>query len=263
MTPQQADRGWSFEGRMQPASGTQIPHPRCVVGRRFDPLGGVGPQPVPQPDFDAPVSGVARAQGSATFDWSRGTVSPWAHCNCPKSRANSTDIPYLVDVAEIRFDAEELSTDSLHMSWAGNVGEVAVRDLTWKSLSASGPLRGHVSVDAASIDVGSILTWWSHLDRAPSHRAELLPPGSELGLDVQSETLLWDVLQCRKVDASSEVQHNRWQVMSARVEGLKAAPTSRSSLAPGRAGWLLSLHGTADDISLPKLFSTYNNFDKA
>ena len=82
-----------------------------------------------------PVSGVARAQGSATFDWSRGTVSPLGTLQLSQITGKLDGHPYLVDVAEIRFDAEELSTDSLHMSWAGNVGEVAVRDLTWKSLS--------------------------------------------------------------------------------------------------------------------------------
>jgi hypothetical protein len=47
------------------------------------------------------------------------------------------------------------------------------------------------------------------------------------------------------------------------VEGLEGRAQVEGSLAPGRAGWLLSLHGTADDISLPKLFSTYNNFGQS
>ena len=255
--------GWSFEGRMQSASARKTHVQGALSVDASTPWEAWVPSLSHNQTSMLPASGIAHAQGSATFDWSRGTVSPLGTLQLSQIAGKLDGHPYLVDVAEIRFDAEELSTDSLHMSWAGNVGEVAVRDLTWKSLSSSGPLRGHVSVDATSIDVGSILTWWSHLDRAPSDRAQLLPPGSELGLDVQSETLHWDALQCRKVDASSEVQHNRWKVMSARVEGLEGRTQVEGSLAPGRAGWLLSLHGTADDISLPKLFSTYNNFGQS
>ena len=255
--------GWSFEGRMQPASARKIHIQGALEVDASTPWEAWAPNLSHNLNSMLPVSGTARAQGSATFDWGRGTVSPLGTLQLSQITGKLDGHTYMVDVGEIWFDAEQLSTDSLHLSWAGNVGEVAVRDLTWKSLSASGPLHGHVSVDASSIDVGSILTWWSHLGRAPSERAQLLPPGSELGLDVHGETLNWDALQCRNLDASSKVQHNRWNMLSARVDGLEGRAHVEGSLAPGRAGWLLSLRGTADDISLPKLFSTYNNFGQS
>ena len=255
--------GWAFEGRIQPASARQIHIQGALEVDAATPWEAWAPNLSQNLTSILPVSGTARAQGSATFDWGRGTVSPLGTLQLSHITGKLNGHPYMVDVGEIRFDADQLSADSLHLSWAGNVGEVAVRDLTWKSLSTSGPLHGHVSVDATSLDVGSILSWWAHLDRAPSDRAQLLPPGSELGLDVQSETLNWDALQCRNLDASSKVEHNRWNVLSARVDGLEGRAHVEGSLAPGRAGWLLSLRGTADDISLPKLFSTYNNFGQS
>lgn len=255
--------GWSFEGRMLPASARQIHIQGTMEVDASTPWEAWAPNLSHNLTSMLPVSGIARARGSATLDWGRGTVSPLGTLQLSQVTGQLDGQPYMVDVREIRFDDEQLSTDSLHLSWAGNVGEVAVRDLTWTSLSAPGPLHGYVSVDANSIDVGPILTWWSHLERAPSARAQLLAPGSELGLDVRSELLNWDALQCRNLDASSKVQHNRWTILSARVEGLEGRAHVEGSLAPGRAGWLLSLRGTADDVSLPKLFSTYNNFGQS
>ena len=100
-----------------------------------------------------PVSGTARAQGSATLDWDRGTLIPLGTLQLSQITGKLEGHPYMVDVREIRMDAAKLSADSLFLSWAGNVGELSIRDLTWKALTESGPLRGHGSVDAESMDV--------------------------------------------------------------------------------------------------------------
>ena len=252
--------GWSMEGRVRPKSARQIHVDGVLEVDASTPWEAWAPNLSHNLTSMLPVSGTARAQGSATLDLDRGTLSPLGTLQLSQITGKLEGHPYMVDVREIRVDAAKLSADSLFLSWAGNVGELSIRDLTWKSLTESGPLRGHVSVDAASMDVAPILTWWEHLNRAPAERAKLLPAGSELDLDVQSETLHWDALQCRSLDVSSTVQHNRWTLLSARVEGLEGRAHVEGALAPGRAGWLLSLRGTADDVSLPELFSTYNNF---
>ena len=124
--------GWSFEGRVRPASARQIHLQGALEVDASTPWEAWAPNLSQNLTSILPVSGTARAQGSATFDWGRGTVSPLGTLQLSQITGKLEGHPYMVDVGEIRFDAEQLSTDSLHLSWAGNVGEVNVRDLTWK-----------------------------------------------------------------------------------------------------------------------------------
>ena len=97
----------------------------------------------------------------------------------------------------------------------------------------------------------------------PSDKAVLLPPGSELAVSLASNKLLWGAAAewwmfgpkrgCNTTDGTPQRVGLRGLEGEAQVEG---------SLKPGRAGWALTLRGTADDVSLPLLFETYGNLDK-
>ena len=118
-------------------------------------------------------------------------------------------------------------------------------------------------MDAESVAIDPILQWWSHLELEVADEAELLPRGSDVEVRIQSATLDWASLNCTDFVASTRLSHNRCTIRSASVKGLEGKAHVEGSLAPGRAGWVLSLRGSADDVSLPKLFSTYGNFGQS
>ena len=255
--------GWSFEGRIQPESAQRRQIAGTLELDASTPWEAWVPHLSQSLTSVLPVSGTATAKGSVIWDVARNTFSPLGTLALSQITGKLDGQPYMVEARELRFDAKHVATDSLHISWAGNVGDLSVRALSWPALIDEGPLKGKVAVDAQSIDVASVLTWWGHLDRSPSDEALLLPAGSELNLAIQSDVLEWDALQCRNLDATTKIQHTRWTIQSARVEGLEGHAHVEGALAPGRAGWQLTLRGTADDLSMPKLFATYNNFGQS
>ena len=255
--------GWSLEGNIRPNSSNQYFFDGSLEIDVSMPWEAWVPNLSQSFTALLPQSGTARADGNIVVDLNAGTLSPRGTLDLTDISGKLNGQQYLVNAHAMDFRGPLLSSDSVHVSWAGNVGVATLNDLSWKSLSNFEPLRGKIDVAAESINVPPFLAWWNHLDRDASQSAQLLPAGSELTLHVQSDVLEWDALMCRQIDVTSKIEHSRWTIYSARFQGLEGKAHVEGALAPGRAGWQLTLRGTADDVSLPKLFSTYNNFGQS
>ncbi|MGB2423428.1 MAG: AsmA-like C-terminal region-containing protein, partial [Flavobacteriales bacterium] len=207
-----------------------------------------------------PVSGTAKARGTAIWDLEQGLLNMFGAVSFSQLAGKLDGQPYLIEAPELRMESASCSGDSIALLWAGNDVELDVRNLSWGSGISGGPWTGDLHVRAQSLHVNPILSWWEHSRQEPAAEARFLPDGSSLRIDVDSKVVEWDALRCTDLSSRTKINHNRWVIQSASIQGLEGRAHVEGSLGPGRAGWLLSLRGTADDVSLPSLFSTYNNF---
>ena len=252
--------GWTVEGSFRPASGQKIQWEGSAQLDASTPFQSWIPD-LPQDVVSVlPVSGVVTARGSVSFHVNAGIQSMLGTVSLSQLTGKLDGQPYLLEAPELRMETATCSGDSVVVQWAGNLAELDVENLSWKTWMGGGPVTGDLHVRAESIQVNPILTWWEHLNRPPADEAILLPLGSSLGVHLDSQTAEWDALRCTGVSARTKITHNRWVIQRAEAHGLEGRAEVEGSLAPGRAGWVLSLRGTADDVSMPKLFSTYSNF---
>ena len=252
--------GWSLEGRVKPTSSSRLQIDGRATLDATTPFQSWIPEIPMAVQSVLPVSGTLTAQGSVSWDLQRGMQSMLGTVALSQITGKLDGQPYLLEAPEIRMESTSCSGEDLVFQWAGNNADFDVKNLSWPQLIGSGPVTGDVHVRARSIHVNPILTWWEHLARPAATEAALLPPGSSLGIHLDSDVLEWDALQCTNLAARTKVSHNRWSIQSAQIQGLEGRAHVEGSLSPGRSGWLLSLRGSADDVSLPKLFSTYGNF---
>ena len=254
--------GWSLEGSVTPVSSQRLRVQGKAAIDASTPFHSWLPNMTHDVVSVLPQSGRVSGSGSLVWDVERGIESMLGRVALNNLEGSLDGVPYVLNAPEIRMNSTTCETDTLEFQWAGNKGAAKVRDLNWSTLAKGGPANGELFVRAQSIHVAPILSWWEHLNRPPSTTAELLPAGSSLKVNVESDALEWDALLCTELSAKTRVTHNRWIIQSAQIKGLEGHAHVEGSLAPGRAGWALTLRGSADDVSLPKLFSTYQNFDQ-
>jgi len=209
---------------------------------------------------DLPKKGKIHGTGQLIVDLENGIQDLSFSLRLESLQGQFDGHPYLIEADDLLIDNTHLNSDSIHIEWAGNDAKVNIRQLPWNSILAGGPVTGDIEMHARSFFVTPILSWWYALESEEATIAELLPYGSSLGLRLETNQLEWDGLQCTDVVASTKVTHNRWNITSAQAKGLEGGAHVEGSLSPGRAGWQLTLRGSADDISLPMLFATYDNF---
>ena len=255
--------GWSIDGALRPMSSTHIEWNGSATLDASTPFDAWFPQVPQNLQSVLPVSGQITARGQLQYDTARGLRSLNGTLSLRQLMGKMNGTPYQLEAPHIQVSTDQLSTDSVALAWAGNVGDVAVEDLTWRTFSQGGALQGRINVNAQSVAIDPILQWWSHLELEVADEAQLLPPGSDVDVRIQSATLDWAALNCHDFVASTRVSHNRCNIRTASVKGLEGGAHVEGSLAPGRAGWVLSLRGSADDVSLPKLFSTFGNFGQS
>ena len=255
--------GWSIDGALRPMSSTRIEWNGSATLDANTPFDAWFPQVPQKLQSVLPVSGQITARGQLQYDTARGLRSLNGTLSLRQLMGKMNGTPYQLDAPHILVTTDQLSADSLALAWAGNVGDVAVEGLTWRTFSQGGALQGRINVNAQSVAIDPILQWWSHLELGVADEAQLLPPGSDVDIRIQSATLDWAALTCHDFVASTRVSHNRCNIRTASVKGLEGGAHVEGSLAPGRAGWVLSLRGSADDVSLPKLFSTFGNFGQS
>ena len=207
-----------------------------------------------------PVSGKVDIHGGVTLDARGGVRSMNASVDARQLTGQLDGQPYQIDVQGLQMDSRHVSADSLTLVWAGNNAQLDLEGLTWHSLAQGSTVSGKVTLRAESLVVDPILQWWDHLNRAPATSAVLLPAGSELDIDVNANQVDWGALRCAPVSAKTTMTHNRWRLRSVQVHGLEGHAHVEGQLSPGRAGWVLALRGSLDDVSAPALFSTFNNF---
>ena len=254
--------GWEILGHAKPTSGNGVTltgRARLDASTPFDAwLPGV-PQSV---SSVLPISGHLRAEGDITLDARGGVQSVHATLNAEQLAGQLDGQRYQLDVRNLHIDPQHASADTLAFDWAGNQTNVDFSALTWPALIHGSALSGKVFLRANALVVDPILQWWDHLNLPPSSAAVLLPAGSELEVSLDASQVDWGALRCEPVTARTTVTHNRWLLHSIQVEGLEGRAHVEGQLSPGRAGWILTLRGSLDDVSAPSLFSTFNNFDQ-
>ena len=210
-----------------------------------------------------PVSGEFSAKGDFALT-TDGQISPVQGSLTLSQLAGKLDgQPYLIDVDAIDLNPNHAEADSLIFEWAGIQSEIDFFELAWPALTSGAAFTGRVNIRASSLAIDPILQWWSHLNNTPSEQAVLLPRGSDLDLHVDASTVDWEPLHSRNLSARTNITHNRWHLHSIQVDGLEGHAHVEGQLAPGRAGWVLALRGSLDDVSAPELFSTFNNFGQS
>ena len=252
--------GWALMGSADPTSGNGVTvrgEASLDASTPFEAWVPGIPQSV---SSILPVSGNADIQGDVTLDARGGVRSMHASVDARQLTGQLDGQPYQIDVRGLQLDSRHASADSLTLAWAGNNAQVDIEGLTWHSLVQGSTVGGKVNLRAESLVVDPILQWWDHLNRAPVTAAVLLPAGSELDVDVNADQVDWGGLRCAPVRAKTTVTHNRWLLRSVQVHGLEGHAHVEGQLSPGRAGWVLALRGSLDDVSAPALFSTFNNF---
>jgi len=252
--------GWEVAGNLRPLANSRIQFEGQASLDASTPFHAWLPHVPTDVQSVLPVSGTATAHGTAVWDLEQGLQNMIGALSFSQLAGKLDGQPYLVEAPELRMEKTSCSGDSIAVLWAGNDVELDIRNLSWSSGISGGPWTGDVHVRAQSLHVNPVLSWWEHSRREPASEARFLPDGSSLRVDIDSKVLEWDALRCTDLSSRTKINHNRWVIQSASIQGLEGHAHVEGSLGPGRAGWLLSLRGTADDVSLPKLFSTYNNF---
>lgn len=255
--------GWALVGSADPTSGNGVTvrgEASLDASTPFEAWVPGIPQSV---SSILPVSGKVDMRGDITLDARGGVRSLHASVDAHQLTGQLDGQPYQIDVQGLQLDSRHASADSLTLTWAGNNTQIDLERVTWHSLAQGSAVAGKVDLRAESLVVDPILQWWDHLNRAPANAAVLLPAGSELDVSVNADRVDWGALRCTPVRAKTTVTHNRWLLRSVQVNGLEGHAHVEGQLSPGRAGWVLALRGSLDDVSAPALFSTFNNFGQS
>jgi len=170
--------------------------------------------------------------------------------------------PYLIRNLEAEVKGENLTIHSFDFDWNGNRGGLDGSLMGLEKWHEGGALKGTMNLKAESIVVDGILAWWGNFqpDNEVNTQATLLPLGSDVEIKVAVDRLYWDNLECRSLTSRMDLGASRLAIRNATGKGLQGNARVEGSLRPGGSGWILGLSGTADHLSLPDLFKTYNNF---
>ena len=257
-----AGTGWRLEGAARPLPTSGIELDGSLHLDASTPLEAWIPNVPPSVESILPVSGQLTAEGTIAFDGQQRLKSVQGQLRLSELAGKLNGQPYQVDAPAVHFGSETFSADSISCQWAGNAADLDVSNLSWSSWMKGGAVNGAVTVRATSLWVDPLLTCWDHFSQGPVEDASLLPPGSMVKVKVGSQDLEWGVFRATNLSSTLKLEHSRCLIQSATWSALEGNAHVEGSLAPGRAGWLLSLRGAAEDVSLPKLFSTFNNFDQ-
>ena len=170
--------------------------------------------------------------------------------------------PYLIRNLEAEVKGENLTIHSFDFDWNGNRGGLGGTLMGLEKWHEGGALKGTMNLKAESIVVDGILAWWGNFqpDNEVNTQATLLPLGSDVEIKVAADRLYWGNLECRSLTSRMDLGASRLAIRNATGQGLQGNARVEGSLRPGGSGWILGLSGTADHLSLPDLFKTYNNF---
>jgi hypothetical protein len=171
-------------------------------------------------------------------------------------------VPYSIGNLRTHFNNKKMQIKTLDYKWGGNVGEVNAELLGVENWFDGGAIEGNINLDAEHIDVASILSWWENKPVAEDSTASpaFLPSGSNLSLKLESKNLTWDALECESFLTRVNVTASKMKIINSTAKTLEGLVRVEGSFRPSVEGWALNLSGSADGISLPKLFNCYDNF---
>jgi len=169
-------------------------------------------------------------------------------------------IPYALDTRSLGVDGNTLRCDTATLSWGANVASFHDVAMSTPDLLTHGRWRGEARVNAQHLDIGAILLAWDHLELPEATEASLLPAGSDVELHLEAADIRWDALRGDNLTARARITDRVMTLRSLAFEALEGSATLEGTLKPGLSGWQFALRGALDDVSLVKLFSTYDNF---
>ena len=196
-------------------------------------------------------------------------ISPWGKINVFLCTLESeklggvlNGVPYRISNLRTHFNNRNFQIKTLGYDWAGNVGEVRAELLGFENWFLGGAVEGDINLEAEQIDVGSILSWWENNTVAEDSTKSptFLPSGSNLSLKIESKNLTWNALECESFLTRAHVTPSKFKITNSTARTLEGLVRVEGSFRPSSEGWALNLSGSADGISLPKLFDCYDNF---
>ena len=197
------------------------------------------------------------------------SITPWGKvdeflCTVESEKLSGAlnAVPYSIGNLRTHFNNKKFQIKTLGYKWGGNVGEVNAELLGVENWFDGGAIEGDINLDAEHIDVASILSWWGSKTVAEDSTASpvFLPSGSNLSLKIESENLTWDALECESFLTRANVTASKLKIINSTAKTLEGLVRVEGSFRPSVEGWALNLSGSADGISLPKLFNCYDNF---
>ena len=174
-------------------------------------------------------------------------------------------IPYSIRNMRAHFDNSKIQIKSFGYKWGGNIGEVTAELFGVDKWIDGGSVEGDVDVKATRMNVEAIVQWWEHqnvVDTRPEV-SRFLPAGSDISLKIVSEKLTWDALECESFLTRLHLTESKLKITNATTKTLEGEVRVEGSFRPNLEGWSLNLSGTADGLSLPKLFDCYDNFGQS
>ncbi|PCJ81642.1 MAG: hypothetical protein COA49_03795 [Bacteroidetes bacterium] len=176
--------------------------------------------------------------------------------------------PYSIRNLAGSYKRDNLKINRLQFDWSGNKGELDASINSIRKTIKGGGLNGSIQIRCESVVLGSVLSVWNNEgdddeSRDLAEKAVLLPNGSDLDLQLSADRMFWDELALKAFNTSLKVSSSRLQIINLKAEGLQGTARVEGSLRPGGPGWVLGLFGSLDDISLPDLFLTFNNFGQS
>ena len=204
------------------------------------------------------------------------SISPWGKLGeftftVESEKLNGTlnGVPYSINNLTAHFNNQICKVNGLEYSWGGNVGVIECDLLGVDKWLSGGLVKGNVDLQAKHIDVTSILKWWGNVsnteaesDSDEQNNSSFLPSGSEISLKIESPILIWNALECHGFLSRVNVTPSKVHIINATTKGLEGMARVEGAFRPSNEGWVINLSGSADGLSLPKLFNCYDNFSQ-
>ena len=197
------------------------------------------------------------------------SISPWGKvdgflCTIESEKISGAlnAVPYSISNLRTHFNNKNFQIKTLGYNWGGNVGEVRAELLGVENWFDGGAIEGDINLEAEQIDVGSILSWWENNTVAEdsTKSSAFLPSGSNLSLKIESKNLTWNALECESFLTRANVTPSKFKIINSTAKTLEGLVRVEGSFRPSAEGWALNLSGSADGVSIPKLFNCYDNF---
>jgi hypothetical protein len=214
------------------------------------------------PDMIAlPNSGVIKLSGRMSISPSSTFAYEDISIECEHLSGALNSSPYTLDNIRLGVKSDKLEIDNINYNWAGNIGVFQASINSLSRVVEGGEVKGNVGIDAESIVIDSIMSWWENLsDTEETDDIVFLPHGSRLAYQINSTNLYWDGLECRAFNALGNITPKKVKITHAKIEGLSGSARVDGSVRVSGPGLIMGLSGTTTDISVKDLFRTYNNF---
>lgn len=170
--------------------------------------------------------------------------------------------PYTLTNASIDYSRDILTVNGAKFNWAGNVGGFTCRISSLNDALNGGAILGSLQVDAESILVDPIFSWW---DNRPDTEEEissisLLPSGSSLNYSFNSNVLYWDNLECTNASSRGEIGTKNLRIIFAKTQIFDGDATISGQLKTANDNYVLGLSGSAEGFLCSEMFRDNDNF---